>query len=99
MQRRAIEFDVALDLQMLTRINQRPRRRGKAHAAHIEVRDARPIVVEDVVKPRQPALPGNRIALADKLIDLLIGQAVNLQHYDALGLSLQRKNHNQQQQG
>ena len=88
MQRRAIEFDVALDLQMLTSINQRPRRRGKAHAAHIEIRDARAIVVEDVVKPRQAAFPSNRIALADKLIDLLIRQAVNLQHHDPFGLGL-----------
>ncbi len=51
-----IEFDVAFDLQMLACFEQRPRRRGQAHAAHVEVREPRAALIEDVIDPGQHAL-------------------------------------------
>ena len=53
MERVAVELDVALDLQVLAGVEQRPGRPGQAHAAHVEVAHARAALVEDVVEPRQ----------------------------------------------
>ena len=68
-----IEFDIALDLQMLSRVQQRPGRGGQAHAAHVEVSDARAALVEDMINPGQHALAGLRITLARKLVNHVVG--------------------------
>ena len=64
LQRVAIKLDVAFDLKMLAGIEQRPRRRGKTHAANIEIGEARAALIEDVVNPGKLALAGARVAFA-----------------------------------
>ncbi len=52
----AIELGIAVNLEMLAGIEQRPGGRGKADGAHIEIVDARAALREDAVHPRQRAL-------------------------------------------
>ena len=55
-ERVAVELDVALDLQVLPRVEQRPCGAGQTHPADVEVRESRAALVEDVIDPRQNAL-------------------------------------------
>ncbi len=77
-ERVAVELDVALNLQVLPRVEQRPGGPREAHPAHVEVRQPRAAFVEDVLEPRQHALAGARVALADEALDRVVRQAVDL---------------------
>jgi hypothetical protein len=68
-EREPVELDVALDLQVLSRIDERPRRAGKAHPAHVEICEARAALIKNVLEPRQQTFARARIALAHKTIN------------------------------
>ena len=82
----AIEFNVAFDLQMLSRVDEGPGRRGETHAADIKVGDARAVLEKDVIEPWQDALTGERVAFVGETLDKFIREAVDFDCYDALGL-------------
>jgi hypothetical protein len=68
-EREPVELHVALNLQVLARIEERPRRRGEAHPAHVEVFEARAPLIKNMFEPRQQTLARTRIALAHKAFD------------------------------
>src|SRR5215467_10210301 len=84
MQRKAVKLHVAFDLQMLPRVEKRPRRRRQAHAADIEVREAGASFVEYVFHPRQAALARFGIRFVCEFINQAVRQPVNLDQYQAL---------------
>ena len=65
----AIEFNVAFDLQMLSRVDERPGWRGETHAADIKVGDARAVLEKDVIEPGQEAFARKGIAFMGETLD------------------------------
>src|SRR5947207_221196 len=58
----AIEFNVAFDLQMLSRVDEGPGRRGETHASDIKVGDGRAHLEKDVNETWKEATPAKRLA-------------------------------------
>ena len=71
---------------MLACFEQRPRGRREAHATHVEVRESRATLVEDVIDPGKNALAGLWIALFDEMIDDVIRQSVAFDDDETLRL-------------
>jgi hypothetical protein len=71
---------------MLTSFQHGPGRRRKAHAANVEVSEARSTLVEDVFSPGKLALTGGGVSLSYKLIEQVTGQTIDFNDYDTLGL-------------
>ena len=68
-ERVSVVFDIALDLQMLTRVEHRPGRSGQAHSTNVEILKPRAPRIENMFDPWQQALAGARISLTKKAID------------------------------
>src|SRR6185369_1560579 len=75
----------------LAGFEQGPRRRREAHPAHVEMREPRAALVEDVIDPGKDALAGLRIALLDVSIDYVIRQPVAFDHDEAFRLCARGK--------
>jgi len=71
---------------MLAGFEQRPRRRGETHTAHVEIREPRTALVKDVIDPGKNALAGLRIALLDGSIDDVVRQPIAFDYDEAFRL-------------
>ena len=85
-QRVAVVFDVAADLQMPAAIEQRPGWRGQAQSAHVEVFHPHTVLREDMLDPRQAAvaIAARAAGLFDITFQQVLGQSVDFQNDDAL---------------
>jgi hypothetical protein len=71
-ERQAVELDVPTNLQVLPRVEERPRGPRKTHPARVEICDTRAALVEDALDPRQTALARARVAVAHKALKLVV---------------------------
>ena len=71
-----VELGIAVNLEMLAGIEQRPGGRRKTDGANIEVLDARALLRENVIDPGQIALAGGGVDVAEFAFQQIVRNAV-----------------------